>query len=175
MSSAMAFFIDNYSQLLAMNAAKCTQLDELYNQVGISVAVTPYIYQQAILAIRNEKLHQEALFSLSSSFLAKYPVVLKTICNVGGFPSFISKLVFNIGFGYNFRKNFNQTQNFYNDYGNNLNKNNDTYIEDLAYVTTVFCVQLSDRNLEVDEFYPKTLEYVSYVFNYVQSSMQRKK
>lgn len=175
MSSAMDFFIDNYSQLLAMNAAKCTQLDELYNQVGVSVAVTPYIYQQAILAIKNEKLHQEALYLLSSSFLAKYPVVLKTICNVGGFPNLISKLVFNIGFGSNFRKTFNQTQIFYNNYGNNLNKNNDTYIEDLAYVTTVFCVQLSDSKLDVDELYPETLEYVSSVFKYVQSSMHRKK
>ena len=174
MSSAMDFFIDNYSQLLAMNAAKCTQLDELYSEVGISFAVTPYIYQQAILAIRSEKLHQEALYSLSSYFLAKYPVALKTICNSGGFPNFVSKLVFNIGFGSNFSKSFNQIKNFYNSYGNVLNKNNDTYIEDLAYATTVLCVQFSGNKLDVHEFYPKTLEYVDSVFNYVQSSMHRK-
>ena len=84
MSSAMAFFIDNYSQLLAMNAAKCTQLDELYNQVGISVAVTPYIYQQAIWAIRNEKLHQEALFSFGA---ISYPRT--AFCPSGVMPSAI--------------------------------------------------------------------------------------
>ncbi len=172
----MDFFIDNYSKLLAMKAVESsTQLDEMYGQFGVGAAVTPYIYQQAILAIKKEKLSQDVLLTMSSSFLIHHQNVVKMTCNSAEFSSIYTKLMFNIGFGFNFRKSLQQTQNFYSDYGNALKKNDFTYLERLAYITTVLCVQLANKGLNVDELYPKTLDYVSFIFSDVQSSMQKKK
>ena len=149
MSKAMDFFIDNYSKLLAMKAVESsTQLDEMYGQFGVGAAVTPYIYQQAILAIKKEKLSQDVLLTMSSSFLIHHQNVVKMTCN---------------------------SADFYSDYGNALKKNDFTYLERLAYITTVLCVQLANKGLNVDELYPKTLDYVSFIFSDVQSSMQKKK